>query len=839
MARIPTYELDQVFDDNDLLLGTDGATSALTTKNFSLAGLAEYVIDKLIDPDATSFCIPVFRDPANTQGANATRITSSIIQQSTYPNGGKISVSGTLDAIKKIQVRGDGERAGQLELNCENNNHGVAIQSPPHSAGASYTMILPVDIGTAGKQLTTDGVSQLYWADPEDDNLDIAADTNTGSIDLDTQALTISGGTLISTTVNPNGGQNIIVSHDSVSRTDNGNQISLNFGGAFDAETSIQTDQGGHVELVNTTTYTLPANPVPSDNVTGEGRVGYPAFFTGDHTISGISFADAQTKSGYVPGVITSFVDLGSQGPGHVPIGVNWKFYDGGGNPQGDGSINQQGTMTIGKTAFGNGGRLVINESGFTGTTNHRLNVGGNARIEGRVNITAGGLCVSNNPNGVQLDNTSMVIGAGDNDIISGSDNSMIVGKANQLQKTTTGSGSDQSAAIGSLNILTDASNSLAVGRGNSLIGTGVNDVNGLRSQVIGLNNQLKDTFSSIVIGGENEININETSVGQNTHVFGYLNKISGYGDNVYAIGNKIDLNAGGGASNFYAFGSNIKIDQNVYGVDTMAIGIRNSATLSYTPDNNKGLGYPALTVGAGSTNYGTYNALIITKQTGSGSSPGSRIIMPSVPAFSASNDAAADAIGIPTGGLYQNNGVVQVNQGGGSTTDPLAGGGGITQTTGTYTPQLIANTPSEWVISSYSIQQGKWVRTGNMVFCDFTIIINASNISGNTGGTSGLTIQGWPYDHDGGAGSFQGGALNQCDGFDVEPKGSNVTLNSGLGNAKLNITKQNAAITNYFVTHSMKTGDFNNGNQVNIKGSFSYLTTDSATLNSGATIDS
>ena len=83
MARIPTYEIDQVFDDNDLLLGTDGATSALTTKNFSLAGLAEYVIDKLIDPDATSFCIPVFRDPADTQGANATRITSSIIQQNT------------------------------------------------------------------------------------------------------------------------------------------------------------------------------------------------------------------------------------------------------------------------------------------------------------------------------------------------------------------------------------------------------------------------------------------------------------------------------------------------------------------------------------------------------------------------------------------------------------------------------------------------------------------------------------------------------------------------------------------------------------------------------------
>lgn len=162
----------------------------------------------------------------------------------------------------------------------------------------------------------------------------------------------------------------------------------------------------------------------------------------------------------------------------------------------------------------------------------------------------------------------------------------------------------------------------------------------------------------------------------------------------------------------------------------------------------------------------------------------------------------------------------------------------GNTQTTGAYTPQLIANTPSEWVISSYGTQQGKWVRIGNMVFCDFTIIISASNISGNTGGTSGLTIQGWPYNHDGGAGSFQGGALNTCDGFDVQSAGTNTSLNSGLGNAKLNILKQNAAVTNYFVTHNMKTGDLNNGNQIMIIGSFSYLTTSTASLNAGATID-
>ena len=177
MARIPTYEIDSVINDLDMLLGTDYNDNEFT-KNFTLSGVAEYVIDKLIEPNAVQSCIPVFRNTGDVQGGNATRITSSIINQNVYPNGSNISIAGTLDVEKKITIKGNINGAGSLQLNCEQNSHGVQIQGPPHSAGATYTMILPVDMGTAGKQLTTDGSSQLYWADPEDDNLNIAADTN-------------------------------------------------------------------------------------------------------------------------------------------------------------------------------------------------------------------------------------------------------------------------------------------------------------------------------------------------------------------------------------------------------------------------------------------------------------------------------------------------------------------------------------------------------------------------------------------------------------------------------------------------------------------------------------
>ena len=68
-------------------------------------------------------------------------------------------------------VKGDGTSSGQvgkITLNCSNNNHGVSIQSPPHSAGATYTLTLPDDIGTAGQVLQTDGTSgNLSWNTPD------------------------------------------------------------------------------------------------------------------------------------------------------------------------------------------------------------------------------------------------------------------------------------------------------------------------------------------------------------------------------------------------------------------------------------------------------------------------------------------------------------------------------------------------------------------------------------------------------------------------------------------------------------------------------------------------
>ena len=66
-----------------------------------------------------------------------------------------------------VEVMGDGSSSGTtgaIQLNCSNNNHGVKIQSPPHSAGATYTLTLPTGTGSNGQALTTNGSGVLSFS---------------------------------------------------------------------------------------------------------------------------------------------------------------------------------------------------------------------------------------------------------------------------------------------------------------------------------------------------------------------------------------------------------------------------------------------------------------------------------------------------------------------------------------------------------------------------------------------------------------------------------------------------------------------------------------------------
>ena len=74
-------------------------------------------------------------------------------------------------SVPSLEAKGDGSsQDGYIQLNCSQNSHGVKIQSPAHSAGQSYKLILPTSVGTNGQVLATDGTSsnQLTWVDAQE-----------------------------------------------------------------------------------------------------------------------------------------------------------------------------------------------------------------------------------------------------------------------------------------------------------------------------------------------------------------------------------------------------------------------------------------------------------------------------------------------------------------------------------------------------------------------------------------------------------------------------------------------------------------------------------------------
>ena len=100
----------------------------------------------------------------NVAAINAGNITAGTLDNARLPS---VISDKTIQATA-LTAKGDGSSAdGKITLNCSQNSHGVAIQAPAHSAGQSYTLILPTSVGTNGQVLATAGSStnQLSWID--------------------------------------------------------------------------------------------------------------------------------------------------------------------------------------------------------------------------------------------------------------------------------------------------------------------------------------------------------------------------------------------------------------------------------------------------------------------------------------------------------------------------------------------------------------------------------------------------------------------------------------------------------------------------------------------------
>lgn len=102
--------------------------------------------------------------------------TQDIVNDTTPQLGGNLDVQAseittsttngniklTPDGTGKVEVKGN-TNAGSIQLNCENNSHGVTLKGPAHINNANYTLTLPTAI-SAGKPLVTDVNGNLSWS---------------------------------------------------------------------------------------------------------------------------------------------------------------------------------------------------------------------------------------------------------------------------------------------------------------------------------------------------------------------------------------------------------------------------------------------------------------------------------------------------------------------------------------------------------------------------------------------------------------------------------------------------------------------------------------------------
>ena len=141
-----------------------GALTGAVTTNSTFDGVDIATRDAVLTSTTTTAGAALPKAGGAMSGAISTAQNANL---SFNPNGGVGNGA--------VVFMGDGQSsgvAGRFKLNCSANSHGIIIQGPAHSAGASYTLTMPTTDGAANQVLKSDGAGVLSWVDQ-------TADTNT------------------------------------------------------------------------------------------------------------------------------------------------------------------------------------------------------------------------------------------------------------------------------------------------------------------------------------------------------------------------------------------------------------------------------------------------------------------------------------------------------------------------------------------------------------------------------------------------------------------------------------------------------------------------------------
>jgi hypothetical protein len=394
-------------------------------------------------------------------------------------------------------------------------------------------------------------------------------------------------------------------------------------------------------------TVTFRGNTVIGDASTDTLTVGASSTFNADPIFTTQARFTGTTSASFSGTILDGGGGAGTAGQvlSSTGTGVSW-ISNTAGSVTGTGTVNKLTKWSSGGTGIQNSN---ITDNGSLVTISSPTDQTGKA-------IFRTGIVLSSSPGGITVDDTSMVIGAGNNDIISGADHCLAVGNNNQILTN-----SDNSISVGQGNTMTFGTACAVFGLSNTI--TGSNTVTE-RCLVAGFSNTISGgAKSAIVLGGSNSLTTN----GGQGIILGNANTVTGNAgvssDSSYILGSSVTITEDPSSAllqNAFAVGSNLGGDNG-----KMILGYRNLKSGYPAVDYNQGLGETKFVVSVGTTNTTNSNALIITE---GGVTRGTssvaqvpRIVMPTVVGLNFADDTAAATGGIPIGGLYHNAGALRI----------------------------------------------------------------------------------------------------------------------------------------------------------------------------------
>ena len=118
-----------------------------------------------VDPtDDSVSAAKIKTDAVTTAKIQTDAVTTAKIQNDAVTVD-KLNLIST-SSVPSLEAKGtSGVTEGYIQLNCAENSHGIKLKSPPHSAGASYTLTFPNNDGNANQFLQTNGSGVLSFAD--------------------------------------------------------------------------------------------------------------------------------------------------------------------------------------------------------------------------------------------------------------------------------------------------------------------------------------------------------------------------------------------------------------------------------------------------------------------------------------------------------------------------------------------------------------------------------------------------------------------------------------------------------------------------------------------------